>query len=247
MKLQLTKLLLLLSCSSPLLADEALKFDYPELLVAPRASDSLLRYARQEQEGQAFNLLQIQIPAVLNFFTGLQVMNEKADAISLRDDPQKNQRLKNTGMAATAVSGAWLALSLSMTLWYEPYSDGVGEVRRYPAKNRREDLIRERIAEEYISKASQLAQRLTHLSAASQGIMSIALMSNSENDQAKLQAGLAGLAALSPYLFQLHWVQNHRQHQQYKKKIYGPIASLQMLPFYEAGRFGQALQLSLRF
>lgn len=241
---------LIISWPQSALAEEsgaAPSFDYPELMVTPRASEALLRHGRDEKADRWRQYLQIQIPAAINLFTGIRVMNEKYSPEQLRDSPSLPGRLKDTGMAATAISGGWLGLTLAMGIWYEPYTSGLRDIRRYPGNSPREQLVRERIAEEHLANASRLASRLSHLSVISQTFTSVLLMANSENREHKIQAAVGGVFALSPYVFRMSWIQNYRNHQNYKKRIFGPLTSLEMMPILSEGRLGQAVQLSWQF
>ena len=211
----------------------ASEFEYPELMVAPRASERLKMEAQTESEGKWLRFWPLQISALATFTMGLSTLSLATYSDTSPNIPivEPNTTVSNrraTGMMGVAVGGAWLLTSIIMSAAYTPYQNGWDSVKGLPTGSKREQLTRERMAEEILADANAMAWRLTILSVVTN--FGISLYATKETINGTIQPILPlASAALSlvPVLFRFKWMSVYAQHLDYKKKIYGPIASIQ--------------------
>ncbi|HUP58575.1 MAG TPA: hypothetical protein VM598_14045 [Bdellovibrionota bacterium] len=193
-------------------------FEYPELLVAPRASERLEMEARAESESRWSRFAPIQVSALATLLTGIT----QSGGVDLRNDPSKRSPI-----AGYAVGGGWLAATLILSATYRPYESGSAEVKGLPKGSPREQLVRERMAEEAIERAASLGKRLKWVSAATNLGANLYMVSNSEGGTfAKTSGAVAMALSLTPLIFPSRWELIACEQREYKKKIYAPIASL---------------------
>jgi hypothetical protein len=118
--------------------------------------------------------------------------------------------------------------NLLLATSYDPYSSGYKEVKKMKSETHRDRLARERFAEEALYKPAKLGTRLLWFSVITNFAASAYLMGYADAD-AKLAAGISAAVALGPIFFPYTWIESANQHRLYKKKIYGPVASLTFL------------------
>jgi hypothetical protein len=128
-----------------------------------------------------------------------------------------------------AVGGGWLGASFIMAKTYRPYRDGYKEIGK-SSGNRRDQLTRERLAEEKLIAPAALQRRLKWISAVTNLGAAAYIGSTSGNDLTKLSAAFAGVMAFTPILFPSHWETVANYHEQYKKRVYGPLTEVQFQP-----------------
>ncbi|MGE4133202.1 MAG: hypothetical protein AB7F86_16285 [Bdellovibrionales bacterium] len=239
---RILRLILGLSVSLPALAQEK-SLSYPELEVTPRASERLRMESEREARGYDFRThLPIQLSAVATLWSGLASRDEyKSDATSKSRDNTENAAAISTGVGAV-----WLGVTAYLAIAYRPYQDGWSEVQGQPTSTPRQNLTRERLAEEYLHRPSSLAWKLQWLSVLSNLGAGINLVSN-VNENAKLPAIVASGLALAPMFFKYRWQQVAWTHEHYKKKIYGPIAFATVLPEADTGRLLPGLGWAVTF
>ncbi|MCM2279206.1 MAG: hypothetical protein NDJ89_14110 [Oligoflexia bacterium] len=212
-------------------------FDYPELLVTPRASDRLELEARKEQESRWFTHLTLQVPALATLAAGI------AQDVDRTKDPDNRSSL-----AGVVVGGGWLALTLALNLAEGPYSAAHREVSPMPKKSVREQLTRERFAEEAIRKQAGLSERLRWLSVATNAGASVYLLAKAkDNTFSKVLDAVSLAVAFTPVVFAHPWRDVAREQADYKKRIYGPVAGAAILAEPGTERLVPGVQLSLRF
>lgn len=193
------------------------KLSYPELEVTPRASDRLEMEAKNEARNHWLTHLPIQLSALATFYAGTAA--NYADGLSTSQ--QDNYNL--TKKMAVGVGVGWLVLTTTMSALYKPYFNGYKDVVKMPATNSREDLTRERIAEEALYAPDSVAVKLKWFSFATNLGVNLALLAN-EKSSSDFVIATGALASFAPLLFDYRWTQIANQHREYKKKIYGPIA-----------------------
>ncbi len=197
-------------------ADED-RLSYPELEVAPRATERVQMEAKKEAKGRWFVHMPVQASSLLTLIAAN--MAEEQSGLSVQAKNDFDERVEN----ANYVGGAWLFTSLVLAGSYKPYKRGFKELKGIKVKSRRDELTRERVAEEILYRPAKIAKALNILSTATQLYVSASLMEDATKET-KAIAGLAAIGALTPIIFEHPWIANAENHKLYKKKIYGPIA-----------------------
>lgn len=191
---------------------------YPELQVTPRASERIQMEAKTERSGRWTQHLPLQISALMTLTSGLYAQNSKPDEDKVNPDDAKWAR--NT---AIGVGAAWLIGSYLLSENYTPYTKSVATLQSLSAKTPQENLTRERIAEEHIEAASKIGDRIMWASTIT-NLGASAYLAGKSGKEASIVAGVSSLLAFAPLVFKYNWQTVHTYHQEYKKKIYGPIA-----------------------
>jgi len=192
-------------------------FVYPELQVSPRASERIAMESRTEAKTRRTQLLPMQISALSTLLAGAGAPNPT--------DPEKKDRddVKYSRQVAIGVGLSWLAFSYFFNEDYVPYSRASALLKTLPAKTPQEELVRERIAEEQIEAASTLGKQMMWASVTT-NIAAAAYLGNNTVNEGQVYAATAALLALTPIVFRDRWQTVNNYHQEYKKRIYGPIA-----------------------
>jgi len=218
-------------------------WEYPELLVSPRASERLEREARIEDRRGIMGYWQLALPGLMTLGAGLLQLG----STKIENDPDKD-----AAKAAMGVGGAWVAASVLMASRYQPFASGLSEISRMPKGTAREQLVRERMAEESIESAASTSRTFKWLSFASNLVTGIYLSNNaSPGSLSKIVDLLVVGTAFTPILFQPHAMDVAREQRDYKKRIFGPLVSASWLRTSEAlnrpGSLCPGLALSWRF
>lgn len=213
----MTVLLSTPSRAAPPASPPSTDWDYPELVVSPRASERLEREARIEARSPFAALWQLGLPGAMTFTAGwLQLART-----DIARDPGKGAAWTGIG-----VGGAWMAATVLLATRYKPYASGLGDAARMPKSSQREQLARERAAEEAIAGAASTGTALKWLSFLSNTGASMYLASNANSGSLSSAADLIAVAAaFSPLIFEPRWIRVRREQQDYKKRIFGPLAS----------------------
>lgn len=208
----------LATSSLPARADST--YEYPELQVTPLASERLAQEAKQE--GGLFQHAPLQISAIATLASGI-FHTPRTNTL-----PDGLTEKRSSGAPAFIVGGAWLALSFALPSLYSPYESELARVRAMPSKTKREQLARERAAEEAIQGAARTAKRLAWLSALSNfGINALLVAQTDKSDGMSVGvSAAAAAAAFAPLVFRSRWIQVARDQESYKRRIYGPVTSL---------------------
>lgn len=189
--------------------------DYPELNVTPRASDRLKIEADREAENRLSFQMPITASALLTLTAGIM------QDVDVSSDPDERSPL-----VGIVVGGSWLALNAYMSFSYKGYRKAYEDIKNMPAKSEREQLTRERLAEEQINRLGRLGKTMRYLSFATNGAASIYMLSNSKKDsKSQIIDGLAAAGSLLPMLFSNQWEDTAREQELYKRKIFSPVAS----------------------
>ena len=115
------------------------------------------------------------------------------------------------------------------------------------ASTKREQLIRERVAEEALRNTYSLARKIEHLSVWSNFIASVAVLTQADSNEAKLLGVSAAIGSFLPYLFPYRWETTYLRHESYKKKIYGPITGAGLMFNEETKNYPRVLCLATDF
>jgi hypothetical protein len=217
----------------------AADYDYPELLVTPRASERIDLEARKETESKWSRHVPVQVSAGTTFIAGIVQFGNVDDT---------NTTKKNSPWVGLAVGGGWLAATAILSAYYNPYASMNADVRALPSKTPREQLVRERMSEEAIEGAAAIGRRITWLSVLTNfGAATFMMASANASSAAKVTDGIAMAASLTPLLFPYRWQTVASEQSDYKKKIYAPVASFSVLPEASTGKAAPGLVLSLQF
>ncbi|MEK6578626.1 MAG: hypothetical protein AABZ55_05315 [Bdellovibrionota bacterium] len=191
-------------------------FSYPELLVTPRASQRLDIESKNESSRNLSSQFPFLVSGAITLTSGLLQFSGK--------DPNRD-RQGSTPIIGVGVGAAWLVGGFLLS-GYRPYTRAVEQISPMPGKTDREQLIRERYAEEAIERASGLGQRLKWISFATNLLACAAITGSAQSDAlSKPMAGVGVATAFLPLLFPPQWIDVADQQREYKKKIYGPVAS----------------------
>jgi hypothetical protein len=206
-------------------SSESSNFDYPELSVVPRASDRLRTLAEKEPQNKWGPYLPIQISALTTLTAGV---------LSL-DSASPGQ-----GYAGIAVGGGWLIGTTLMAMYYHPYTSSHAEMATAAKGSVRDQLANERAAEEGLKAAARVGQKLRWISLATNLGTSIFILQrlgdNNPNTRilggsestssktAQTAAIVSIVASVLPIIFKPYWIEVWNEQEDYKKRIYAPVA-----------------------
>jgi hypothetical protein len=189
---------------------------YPELMVAPKASERLKREASEETKGTFMTHLPLQISGLTTLLAGI---TSNADLNKGKDSEGIGPKL------AMAVGGGWVVASILFQSAYRPYVNGHLEVKKMAYQSTRDQLAAERMAEEHIDQTARLARKIKWLSFGTNALASAFAMSSAEKDSFGKAVSIAGIAAsFIPLLFPNKAEQVSEDQRSYKKKVFGPMS-----------------------
>jgi len=218
------------------------QFEYPELSVAPRASERIAMEAQKELSHRWTTYIPIQLSGLMTMSAGI-----------FNNDPN----ISTGEYAGIGVGLGWLALTTVLAMTYEPYHSANLEISALPKGTIREQLTRERMAEESINKIAAAGERMRWLSIASNFFTSVFILTqnksyllpaNNNPTTRGLMDGSAFFAlgaAFTPWLFRFYWSDVRDQQADFKKRIYGPVANTTL--FYDAGTRSYVPGVALSF
>lgn len=229
-------LLLLLPGPARAATSASPELEYPELAVTPRASERLQREAAREG-GAWLQGLPFYISGAATLTAGVI----QGSHYRKEKDPDGT-----SGLGGVIVGSAWIVGSAVLYGLYHPYS--LTEVTALPSKTPREQLARERAAEEALEAPAHLIDRLSWISMLSNFAVSTYMLTNAESGTVAVPANLIAMAAsVLPILFPSHWTVVASEQRDYRKRIYAPIASAAAYIEPGSGRLAPGLALSLNF
>lgn len=194
-------------------------YQYPELLVVPKASQRLTSLAHQESKSAYSTHVVLQAPAFFTLLAGASAMS------------MKEAKSKEAAAIASGIGLGWLLGTVGLSAMYSPYRTGQKEIAPLGDKTQEQSLAKERRAEEALYFPAYLMRRVQYISAFTNFAGAIAITSlPEENEKVKALGGVAAVMAFLPLVFDHPWIINYDQQQEYKKKIYGPVAQLTLLP-----------------
>lgn len=235
-----TRLLLLsLYCGPSLSLHAAKDLAYPELMVTPRASTRLHMEARKEVSQQWSTQLPFQISSVSTLITGL-VQTSNIDKTKDSDNYSAY-----TGIIA---GGLLTAANYYYASHYKAFTRSYREIHKLPKKTRREQLIRERLAEERINKIAATYKKLKWISFGTNLGASAYMFSKAKSGTlSKPLAIYSALAAITPLLFSTKYEDVAKEQKAYKKKIYAPVVSTTLLYDKAQRKYLPGAMVSMQF
>ena len=213
------------------------KYDYPELMVTPSASKRLMLEANKEKDRRLFYNSPIQISGLTTLTTGLLMLGQT--------DKQSDPDMYGA-YAGISVGAGWLLISYYAGR--RTFQRGYDSIKNMPVSSKRQQLEKERLAEEELEDIRSMGTRLLILSTITNLASSIYMTSQSKEDSLASFTGIvSAITALAPIIFPSPWRKPAAEHQRYKKRIYGPIASGTLLYEPKVGKAAPGLLLSYSF
>ena len=196
--------------------------EYPELQVTPRASARIAMEAKRELGKSSFGSWPMQTSAALTFLSGVWQFSEADE----KEDPDGH-----SAIIGAAVGGFWLGINYYLAAVYNPYLAAKKELSTITGNSKRQQLTRERMAEEKIKYLGRLGRKLKWFSFLSNGAASIYMLSKVEKDsKAEIVQAISIIASLGPLFFESDWERIRREQRSYKKRIYTPVVNAGLLP-----------------
>lgn len=191
------------------------KSDYPELQVTPRASERLVLESGYEKEKPYAFQSPITISALITLTTALTHDTELSK--------DSKSQAKNAGVI---VGAGWLALNLWMGYYYRGYESASVKVSSIQSKTAREQLIKERMAEEEINRLGRIGKTMKWASFATNFLAGSYMGSKAVKDsKSQVYSGITIVASFLPIIFSNHFEEVSNEQHSYKKKIFGTISS----------------------
>lgn len=199
--------------------------DYPELQVAPRATERLNQMAQVEESYGLLNQWTILSSGLLTAAVGFrnkgQYKNDNPSEADKRDSDMASNTAMGIGLAWVTVGG-YLSLK-------KPILSGISDIKKIGAKDRRGELTRERMAEEVMERAAKTQETLNNLAVISNLAASLYVTANS-NQNNRVYGLIAATASVLPWVFPNMYETNYNKHLEYKRKIYAPLVWFDVKP-----------------
>lgn len=206
-------------------------YTYPELEVVPRASERVK--GEYKNDGDNFFKYQWQyvLPSSITLVGGIMLMNnpsltgnESADQLADKEDTAKQY-----GTLAAAIGAGWIGFSYFLNKYYQPYRGAMVKMKSIKGNSKKDELARERIAEEHMLNANELTRKLRWFNFGTNLTMSIAIAAKGD-DEKVLPFGVLGIiTSITPLIFPHYWEATYDSHMYYKKRIYGPVVRADFL------------------
>lgn len=193
--------------------------DYPELQVAPRASERLTQLAALEEDQGALLYWTTMSSGLATFVAGATHVGKN------KPNPTEQQKQDSKFAANTAmgVGLGWMGMGAFFS--YKKWAaNRLQEIRKISGKDKRSELARERMAEEGLAFAADNLKTLKYLSVAT-NFIAAAYVSNYTPQNNQIYSGVAIGLAFLPLLFDNPYETAWDKQQEYKKKIYVPLVS----------------------
>jgi hypothetical protein len=148
-----------------------------------------------------------------------------------RDDDPSDSLKKDTDLVANAgivIGAGWAAWAtyVGSMRWTQTR---LNEIKKIPAKDKRGELTRERMAEESLEYASETMSTVEGMSLWSNFLANIIIANYAKNEN-KFYGLIAATTSFLPGLFPNVYTQANQKHKEYKRKIYAPIAGITLNP-----------------
>jgi hypothetical protein len=193
--------------------------DYPELQVVPRASERLQMEAQTEASRGWLTFWPQNLSALMTLGTGFSLSGDYKEA-DASDSEKKDLDFRT--QLATGIGVGWLALSTYYS-FTKPYASEVKKVRAIPGRDKRSDLLRERLAEEALESPARLVRIFTWMSILTNFAANAVLLDQSTPNN-NIYPVLGMLGSMLPVIFNNRYIENYERHLEYKRKIYAPVA-----------------------
>ncbi len=194
--------------------------DYPELQVVPRASERLQLEAQLESNSGWMTFWPFHLSAIATLYTGYALSGDYYSSTISNSD---KKRFDFMTQAATGVGVTWLAINSYYAL-SRPYTNEYRKIRSIASgKDRRSELLRERLSEEALERPARMVRILTWASFIT-NFAANALLYDWSTPSNNIYPIAGALASTLPFIFNHRYITNYEKHLEYKRKIYAPIA-----------------------
>lgn len=191
--------------------------DYPELQVVPRASERLVLETTHASDNGVMTLLPYVLSSTMTLLSGAVVnSNMRTDY-----DDQRKLEVGRSAKGAMVVGAAGLGLAY----WFantDFYGTSLNQIRALKNKDRRTELLKERLAEESFEKSAQMISQWKWVFVLTNLVASAELTGKSVDDN-NLVPSLSVAAALLPLFISTSYETNYQKQMEYKKRIYVPL------------------------
>jgi hypothetical protein len=196
--------------------------DYPELQVVPRASERLAFEAQEEKSRLISPYWPVQMSAIALVIASITSRGKYKDD---SPDAGKNASQKSENAFATQLGiltgGLWIGTSYYLS-HYLSYGEALQEIKKINGKDKKSNLLRERLAEEALERPARLTYLVNTLSVWTTLFTSMYIASHTTQISPSY-AGLAAAMAFMPWFMDNRITRNWEKHQEYKRKIYAPL------------------------
>lgn len=201
----------------PFKLEDLKALDYPELQVVPRASERLALEAGAVRDKGVMLLFPYMASSVMTLSSGVIVGSSLKPDL----DPEERSRAVTNSKLAVGVG----AIGLGMIYWYtyaDHYGTALTQIRNFKNRDRRTELLKERLAEEAFEKsANQITQwkwifALTNLAVSAQ-------LTGRTTGDTNVIPSLSVAAAFLPLVITTGYETNYNKQLEYKRKIYVPL------------------------
>lgn len=223
MKKIITLIFLMSLTSSICFSEENLfsHIDYPELQVTPRATERLAQLAALEESGGLALHWTLLTSGGMTLLSGLKHYQTYRPSSSSDTDKANSDLAANAGIL---VGAGWMTWGgyLNYKRWA---GTRVAEIKRIQAKDKRAELNRERLAEEFLEHTSRTMTTVDDL-AMYTNLAANFFITCHATDSNRVYSILAMTTSMLPMLFPNIYNLSFEKHLEYKRKIYAPLATL---------------------
>lgn len=217
----LVTLLFFVSCNAYSQESIFSNLDYPELQVSPRATERLAQLAELEERSGPLVEWTMLTSGAMTLFAGLQHGGKYKEL-----NPTESEKIysDNASKAGILVGAGWIAIGTYMGVksWS---ASKLSEVKKIPAKDKRGELARERMAEEILEFASDTTATLEDLSIWTNFATSLYIVGYATEEN-RVYGLLAATTSFLPWLFPNPYTSGYKKHKEYKRKIYTPLVGM---------------------
>ncbi len=236
----LTAFILVTTISGAAAAD----FEYPELAVAPRASERVEAEAVHEADARWVHA-SIEAPAAMSILAGITLA---ANGTNGGTDANPRAWAKVAPWTGVGVGLAWIGITEWALKANPPYAAAAKDLAGMPKKTPREQLVRERRAEEALENAASIARKMKYFSFLTNVGVGVFMAAAAKDGSFGRTFAIASAAtAFTPLLFAHPWEKTADAQRDYKKRIYGPIASATLLQRNARGDLSPGLVVALHW
>lgn len=195
--------------------------DYPELQVAPRATERLAQLAEMEDRGGPLLEWTMITSGLATLGAGLKHRGAYKE-LNPTDIEKRDSDYAST--AGVLIGASWITLGTYMG--FNRWSSArLTEVRKISAKDKRGELARERMAEEALEFASETTSTLEDISVWTNLAANLYITSYASEEN-RVYSLIAATTSFLPWLFPNPYVLGYKKHREYKKKIYAPLVGV---------------------
>lgn len=216
--------------------------NYPELEVTPLASETLVEEAKDERTGRWLVHAPIQVSAISTIMGSMNM----AKVPDKEYTTTETDTYDNAVMFGNVIGYGWLVTTLALSASYRPYYEGLKDTKKYKGDSKKDKLARERIAERAMRRSAALGEKIKWMSFWS-NIIANTYMAAVTSRESVTYPAVGVLLSFAPLVFEYHWTDIYREHQNNKKKIYGPVARMGIVTTPDGKEIAPGLNLSLSF